>query len=143
MNVGKVTLKLEKEGQHQELEFTTGLSSLVHAGKEIRKFMKEGWKLVDCSGDDWTIIHYIRGEIDRYALDPAKYQTDIKAAVKTAGAVTGGAIKIRSRDILRWRLHGKTWTCPLPGCGLEMPKKLKAAHEFEHKRQGEEGQGHV
>lgn len=134
MNVGKVRLKLEKEGQHQDLEFTTGVSSLVHAGKQLRKFMKEGWQLVDCSGDDPAIIGYIQGEIQSYAQDPAKYQTNIKAMVKTATAVTGGTVKIRARDILRWRLKGKTWTCPVPGCGLEMPRKLKATHEFEHKR---------
>jgi hypothetical protein len=60
-----VTLIVEKGGKRETFRFKTSQGSLRHAERKIRRYLREKWQLVDCSGSDSAIVERIKGLIAR------------------------------------------------------------------------------
>lgn len=80
----KITLKLQKGEETKELQIGTGMFGLAKAIRPISKALKEGWELVDVSGDDPKMVGVIQGFLSDYRKDPEHFQVEPKALVKTA-----------------------------------------------------------
>jgi hypothetical protein len=55
-----ITLIVEKEGKRETFRFKTSQGSLRHAERKIRRYLREKWRLVDCSGSDPAMVQRIK-----------------------------------------------------------------------------------
>jgi len=89
MNKQKVTLILEKDDERTEYTFKTSMWSLLKSAKKINHFIKEGWKLIDCTGDNQQIVAFIKKQIQAYEANPKTYSGSVKETVGVASNVVG------------------------------------------------------
>lgn len=57
----------------------------VSAAKKItaiRKAMREGWHLEDCTGDNPKVVAFLKSQISSWEIDPKKYKVPIKETVR-------------------------------------------------------------
>lgn len=50
--------------------------------KEIRKSMKEGWNLIDCTGDNPKVVEFLKTQISSWEADKKGYKVPIRETVK-------------------------------------------------------------
>lgn len=91
--MSKITLVLEKDGVRQTYEFSTKIKSLIHAGKDIQRFMRENWQLIDCYGKNKVMVNHIKNQIESYNKKPEDYKVPIKETLTVTKDVTGASAK--------------------------------------------------
>jgi hypothetical protein len=97
MKKEKVTLFLEKDGERTEYTFKISMWSLLKSAKKINHFIKEGWKLIDCTGDNQQFIGFIRKQIQAYEANSKTYSGSVKETVVVASNIVGVDVsKIKS-----------------------------------------------
>lgn len=81
-----IVLFLEREVDGVKEKKTIKLKlTPISAGKkinEIRKTMKEGWKLVDCKGDNPKVVAFFKNQIADYGENPKGYRVPIRKTVR-------------------------------------------------------------
>lgn len=93
-----IVLKLEKDGETKEISFRTSGMGLVRGLRHISSAYKEGWNLIDCSGDadqvafiknviagqnpfDKGMAHGVKELAGAAGLDPAKIPKALKRLI--------------------------------------------------------------
>jgi len=106
-----VTLKLEKDGETKEITFKTSGLGLIKGLKHINGAYKQGWALVDVSGDA-DMVSYIKKVIGGH--NP--FNQGVTHGVKELAGVAGLKNPVKVPGMLK-RLAGKK----VPGPETEDP----------------------
>lgn len=94
-----VVLFLERAGERRKLEFKLSPLGAAKVAGEIRRCMREGWKLVDATGDA-RVTAFVRKQVESYKEAPKKYKVPLKETVKLGTSIIKpkGKVKMKLRE---------------------------------------------
>ena len=92
-------LHLERNGETKIVSFKLTPVEATKKIREIRRAMKEKWRLVDVTGGTKQIREYLKDEIKRYDMNPKKYRVSAKQTVKHAFKAFKGK-KVKEKELM-------------------------------------------
>lgn len=91
--MSKIVLTLERMGEQMTYTFNTDIKSLISASKKLQQFVKQDWRLTDCTGEDERIVGYVQHQIEAFKQNPKGYSVPVKETLAVAKDVTGASTK--------------------------------------------------
>jgi hypothetical protein len=101
-----VTLHLKKGEETKTLELNL---MKPKSARLIKRVMREKWELVDCEGDNPSIVAYIKKQITTYEANRETYRANPMEAVKLGKSVVNlkGKIHLSKRHLIMAKFRAK------------------------------------